>query len=76
MLSMVAALLFIGYTLAYAAIAKGGKFAATPWDALRQDAYTGEHAGNPGVSASSSGHQSTWDHIVGIGAKILPWLLP
>lgn len=33
-------LMFAGYTLVYAAVAAGGKFATEPWAGLFADAYT------------------------------------
>lgn len=33
-------LLLGGYLLIYAAVAKGGRFAAQPWEGLFHDAYT------------------------------------
>ncbi len=33
-------LTFAGYTLIYAATAKGGKFATDPWNGVLFDAYT------------------------------------
>lgn len=56
MLALASALLFAGYTLVYAAVANGGKFAATPWEALRADAYTG---GPPGAAGSPSAGGTT-----------------
>lgn len=40
MKSLSALLIFIGYTLIYAAIANQGKFATDPWAGLYADAYT------------------------------------
>lgn len=51
MIGLASALLFVGYTLVYAAVANSGKFAAAPWEALRTDAYTG---GKPGAAGSPS----------------------
>lgn len=42
-------LLFAGYTLVYAAVAKGGAFATEPWKGLFADAYS------TGGSSSSGG---------------------
>lgn len=67
MLGLVATFLFAGYTLIYAAVAAGGKFAATPWEALRQDAYTGP--AGPATSAGGA-HQSTFDRLLKIGETI------
>lgn len=62
MLGLVSFFLFAGYTLVYAAVADGGRFAATPWESLRKDAYTGE---TPAGAAASSQHESTWDALIG-----------
>ena len=66
MILLLDAVLFVGYLLVYAATANGGRFATTPWEALRQDAYA---AGGSSPSSSSSpaggGHPSTFDQIVG-----------
>lgn len=32
-------LVFVGYTLCYAAVANHGKFAAAPWNGVLADAY-------------------------------------
>lgn len=55
MLGLVAAFAFLGYTLVYAAVANGGKLAARPWDALREDAYTGSSPTTAGASSPSIG---------------------
>lgn len=75
MLQLITAALFVGYTLVYAAVANGGKFAESPWRALREDAYTGAPlaaaAGDHGVIAK--GGSSTWHGFktaLGIGEKI------
>lgn len=68
MLALVATFLFGGYLLIYAAVANGGKFAASPWDALRADAYQGGPAGS---GQGGSGGGSTIDHILHIGEKII-----
>lgn len=54
-------LLFSGYLLIYAAVAKGGRFATEPWEGVFHDAYTGEGAspspgGGQGGGSSSGGH--------------------
>ena len=62
MLSLVAALGFVGYTLVYAAVANKGAFARTPWRAMYEDAY-GAKAGVDAVGGSS---QSWWEKALGI----------
>lgn len=66
MLGLISFFLFGGYTLVYAAVANGGKFAAAPWEALRRDAYDDAAA----AGAGSQQHPSTWDQILK-GAEIL-----
>lgn len=51
MLGLISAFAFAGYTLVYAAVANGGKLASRPWDALREDAYTG---GSPHAASHPS----------------------
>jgi hypothetical protein len=65
-IGLLTAVLFIGYTLVYAAVANGGKFALNPWQALYKDAYA------DGTSGSSSGshNKSTIDSIAGWFGKI------
>jgi hypothetical protein len=65
--ALVAALGFLGYTLVYAAVANGGKLASRPWDALREDAYTG---GSP--HASSSSHPSVGSQIAKGAETLIP----
>jgi hypothetical protein len=60
MIALLTSILFIGYTLVYAAVANGGKFALNPWRALYEDAYA---AGSSGSSSGS--HKSTIDSIAG-----------
>jgi hypothetical protein len=59
-LGLIAAVLFGGYLLVYAAVANGGKFASTPWEALRTDAYTGGTA-----TSGSAPHHSALDTWIG-----------
>lgn len=42
MVSLVAAVIGVGYTLVYAAVANGGRLAEEPWRAFVEDAYSGE----------------------------------
>lgn len=71
MLALVAWTLFGGYLLAYAAVANGGKFAATPWEALRASAYEGApaSAGGPSPAGGSSS-------IVSAGRWLIDHALP
>jgi hypothetical protein len=52
MLALVAAVIGLGYTLVYAAVANGGRFAEQPWRAFVEDAYSGD---SPTPSASFFG---------------------
>jgi hypothetical protein len=63
-LGLISAVLLAGYTLVYAAVADGGRFAATPWEAFRSDAYQGASGGAAGVG-SGAHHPTTWDVIIG-----------
>jgi hypothetical protein len=56
----VSALLFTGYLLVYAAIAKGGRFVLRPWDALRGSAYgADDHAGGRRTTPYDTGGDLT-----------------
>lgn len=46
-------LLFTGYTLVYAAVAKKGEFATDPWLGIIGDAYTNTNGSSDGSSDSS-----------------------
>lgn len=59
--------LFAGYVLVYSAVANGGRFALTPWESLRRDAYADDNA----AAGSSSHHHSTFDTIVNWAGKIV-----
>lgn len=63
-LTLVVGFLFTGYLLVYAAVANGGKLAATPWEALRSSAYD-DVAGAGGASSGSKHSTSTWDTLIG-----------
>lgn len=65
-------LTFIGYTLIYAAVAAGGKFATEPWAGFYADAYTEKQSS---TDASSNDHP--WSTSVGkVGGTPLPSHLP
>lgn len=51
--------LFGGYTLIYAAVAGGGKFATDPWNGILADAYTGEVVGGGSVTVNPTTNQAT-----------------
>jgi hypothetical protein len=76
-LGLVSVFLFAGYTLVYAAVANGGKFAAQPWESLRRDAYSGGGGSSSqgAASAPPSSHSSTWDTIRGIAGNAIGQLL-
>jgi hypothetical protein len=70
-IALVTAVLFVGYTLLYAAVANGGKLAMRPWDALRVDAYSGD-TGSPAASSTpSGGGSSIFGKIVGAAKTII-----
>jgi hypothetical protein len=74
-LGLISAVLFAGYTLVYAAVADGGRFATTPWEALRRDAYAG--AGNGAASQGGAGnHPSTIDSIINGVTRFIPSPVP
>lgn len=60
MIALATAVLFVGYTLVYAAVANAGRFAERPWDALRASAYTDD------PNAGGGDDKSTWDRVSGI----------
>lgn len=62
MLGLVAALLFSGYLLVYAAVAHAGAFAKEPWRGLYEDAY------------SASAGSSNPGGVVGVLGKIVKFL--
>lgn len=71
-LALVVGFLFAGYLLVYAAVANGGKLAATPWRALVEDAYTGQ---SPTSSSSSSG-KSGWGLVGNWISRLKPEKIP
>jgi hypothetical protein len=70
-ISLVTAVLFVGYTLVYAAVANGGKLALRPWDALRVDAYSGDSASPAAAGSSSGSGGGTFGKIAGIAGDII-----
>ena len=75
MVGLVAAFALFGYSLVYAAVANGGRFAATPWDGFRSSAYDGHGSSSSAQSGSHGGIVGTIIGIgIGIGKRIL--LLP
>lgn len=75
MLALISAGLFAGWTLVYAAVADGGRFATTPWEALRRDAYAGAD-GSSGASGAPAHHSSTFDRIVNGITSLVPLPFP
>lgn len=67
MFALVTAVIGTGYTLAYAAVANGGRLAEQPWRAFVEDAYTGTSP----ASSSWGGFLGTITHV---GSKILHFL--
>jgi hypothetical protein len=37
-------LVFVGYVMCYASVANGGRFTASPWEGVRNDAYDADKA--------------------------------
>lgn len=62
MISLISGLLFVGYLLVYAAVAKGGKYATRPWDALFPE----------GQSKTGAVLRSATGHSVGGGGRTRP----
>lgn len=58
--------LFVGYSLVYAAVARGGVFATDPWNGLFFDAYTDPNL--PGGNTRSSSSGSSGGSSTGIGS--------
>jgi hypothetical protein len=48
-------LVFGGYVLVYAAVARGGRFATEPWAGLYEDAYTGDQTSLSPLAPSRAG---------------------
>lgn len=71
MLGLVSAFVLLGYTLVYAAVANGGRFAATPWEGFRSSAYDQQGSG----SSSSGSHGGIVGAITGV-LKHLPLPFP
>jgi hypothetical protein len=61
-IAIVTALMFVGYTLLYAAVANGGRLAQRPWDALRASAYDDTSAGG--------GTKSVFDRAIDAAGRI------
>lgn len=72
MIALLSAVLFAGYTLVYAAVANGGRFATTPWEALRANAYDG---GSSDGSAPAK-RASTFDSIFNGVTSLIPSPIP
>jgi hypothetical protein len=62
-------LVFGGYTLVYAAVARGGRFATEPWAGLFADAYDPSFGQAVGSVISTAGQQ-VGGAIAGVGQKV------